>query len=342
MKRKIESWTIEELSQKRDRISFPEYQRQAHLWSEEKKALLIDSILRDIDIPKLYFNRTLDGSYEVVDGQQRLWAIWGFIEDDYQLHRGAKRQKYSELIAEERKHIAKYQLQVAVLENADDTYLRELFIRLQLGLLLITGEKLHAASGAMKKLTFELLPAQRWVKALGIPARRFAKETLCAQMAVNVFSIAKNKVFARTRYEDLQYFFQEYSAHTGEDKSIFSECESLMLLLMKELAAAFGDKAKMLTNRSYILSLFLMANALREEGQFAVADASRMANFALHFWRRLREEMKAGIKRRNDLLFQFQAQLSSAPGEKYQIERRHRSLMDSYRHFLGDGKLPGD
>jgi len=46
--------------------------------------LLIDSILRDIDIPKLYFNRLEDGTIEVIDGQQRLWSVWEFLDDDYE------------------------------------------------------------------------------------------------------------------------------------------------------------------------------------------------------------------------------------------------------------------
>src|SRR5438876_7989913 len=81
--RRVEDWTVEELHKARPRISFPEYQRQPNLWSNEKKGLLIDSILRDIDIPKLYFNQTKDKNFEVVDGQQRLWAIWQFLDDEY-------------------------------------------------------------------------------------------------------------------------------------------------------------------------------------------------------------------------------------------------------------------
>src|SRR2546428_13721552 len=83
MKRKVETWSVGRLHKERAQISFPEYQRQPNLWSTEKNSLLIDSILQDIDIPKLYFNHTGDGGYEVVDGQQRLWALWEFLDDAY-------------------------------------------------------------------------------------------------------------------------------------------------------------------------------------------------------------------------------------------------------------------
>ena len=34
----------------------PEYQREGDIWTKEKKQLLVDSILNDSDIPKIYFH----------------------------------------------------------------------------------------------------------------------------------------------------------------------------------------------------------------------------------------------------------------------------------------------
>ena len=97
MKRRVEDWTVEELHKARAEISFPEYQRQDRLWPPDKKRLLIDSILREIDIPKLYFNRTKSGEIEVIDGQQRLWAIWEFLDDEYEVKTDAGDRRFSEL-----------------------------------------------------------------------------------------------------------------------------------------------------------------------------------------------------------------------------------------------------
>lgn len=35
----------------------PDYQRKGEVWTLQKKQLLIDSILNDYDIPKLYFHQ---------------------------------------------------------------------------------------------------------------------------------------------------------------------------------------------------------------------------------------------------------------------------------------------
>ena len=64
----------------------PDYQRPP-VWTTAQKQLLIDTILRGYDIPKLYL-RKVDNTpfqYEVVDGQQRLRAIWSFMSNEFAL-----------------------------------------------------------------------------------------------------------------------------------------------------------------------------------------------------------------------------------------------------------------
>ncbi|NPD90170.1 MAG: DUF262 domain-containing protein, partial [Asgard group archaeon] len=70
----------------------PKYQR-TEVWGKEKKQMLIDSILRGFDISQIYLAETREDSkyeYEVVDGQQRLSAIWGFFEDKLLIGEKAK------------------------------------------------------------------------------------------------------------------------------------------------------------------------------------------------------------------------------------------------------------
>src|SRR5258705_13943409 len=71
----------------------PPYQRRSDVWTLEKRQLLIDSILNDYDIPKLYFHaftsrqRSEYGNfdYAIIDGRQRLEAIWDFADDGFPL-----------------------------------------------------------------------------------------------------------------------------------------------------------------------------------------------------------------------------------------------------------------
>jgi hypothetical protein len=341
MKRRVENWSVEQLHKARTRISFPEYQRQPNLWSIDKKQLLIDSILCDIDIPKLYFNKAKEGELEVVDGQQRLWAIWEFIDDVYPYKTGTKSQNFSDLPPEQQKTIRNYAIQISVFEDAGDDYLRELFIRLQLGLLLVTGEKLHAATGTMKEFVFDKMAAHNFIRHVKIPKRRYARETLCAQIAINSFMQAKLQSFARTRYEDLRFFFQDYEHPQGTDLEFFRKQSKGILLVLDDIFECFDDRTKDLSSRSYILSVYLLFEKLRDSLSSAAAK-QMFKKFVFALWRRLKEEIGAGIDRGNRELYVFETMLSSAPGEKYQIDRRHQKLVEYYEHYKSSGKIMGD
>src|SRR5207247_111793 len=105
IKRKVEDWSVEKLDKERPRISFPEYQREKSLWSVEKKGMLIDSILKEIDIPKLYFNRLQNNDIEVIDGQQRLWSIWEFLDGKFQYHIEGQKRYFSQMTSAQQRAI---------------------------------------------------------------------------------------------------------------------------------------------------------------------------------------------------------------------------------------------
>lgn len=65
------------------------YQRKGNVWAEDKKAFLIDSILKNYPIPAIFMRPIIDNSgrtqYDIVDGKQRLQAILSFIEGNIPL-----------------------------------------------------------------------------------------------------------------------------------------------------------------------------------------------------------------------------------------------------------------
>lgn len=71
----------------------PSYQRQGAVWTVEKQRLLIDSLLNRFDIPKIYMHRFVRPRrsagivtrWALVDGKQRLEAIFGFLNGEFAL-----------------------------------------------------------------------------------------------------------------------------------------------------------------------------------------------------------------------------------------------------------------
>jgi hypothetical protein len=346
MKREVIEKTVKQIYEERDSFSFPDYQREPKLWRIKDKQLLIDSILRDIDIPKLYFYKEKNGkTFDVVDGQQRLWAIWEFIDNEYAYESQGRSKKFSQLDQATRDRILSYKLQITLITDASEDYLRELFLRLQLGLLLNTGEKLHALSGVMRDFVFKILKNHKFIKGINIPNRRFAKETLCAQIGINSFSRATVNEFSRTRYEDLRYFLDQYQSPAGKDLDFCKNQSKTILITLDNLGSYFGENAHKLRNRSLILSIYLFIEEFSRslDVNSFKKNMPKFVDFVLKFSKRLKEESKAGFNRKNKELYIFETFLSNAPGEKYQIENRHTKLKDFFKYYQeNNGKIKGD
>ena len=66
-------------------IMIPEVQREPKIWTLEQKQNLIDSLINDFDIPKIYFRRRENepNVWWLIDGQQRLTTINEFLNGDF-------------------------------------------------------------------------------------------------------------------------------------------------------------------------------------------------------------------------------------------------------------------
>ena len=160
------SWNLSTTHRREKRINpQPQYQRTG-VWSNAKNQLLMDSILRGYDIPKIYLTNSSDDNYEheVIDGQQRLRAIWSFYNDHYALGECSvdlpdgdfAGKKYSELPSEVQDNIDLYELTVKNIENATPEEIRDLFKRLQEGVALTPPEKRNAMIGNMRDFIDDL------------------------------------------------------------------------------------------------------------------------------------------------------------------------------------------
>jgi len=168
----------------------PEFQRPA-VWTVSQKQLLIDTILRGYDIPKMYWRRISTGPdrYEVVDGQQRLRAIWGFVDGDFRLPSNAEPiadhvladAAYLDLPDDLRMQFDTYSVDVVVLDDTDGDEVREMFLRLQNGTSLKAQEKRNAMPGQMREFVRNLTQHSFFTR-VAFQNRRFAHDHVAAQL----------------------------------------------------------------------------------------------------------------------------------------------------------------
>lgn len=166
----IQHSTILRIFSERDEIiTDPEYQRNGGVWTLEKKQLLIDSIINNYDIPKIYFHqfsrdekKETGKSYAIIDGKQRLEAIWGFVEGDFCLDDDFDYQdnpqlklgglSYDDLAKEYPKVLINFDsfvLPIVGVQTDDIDLIEDMFSRLNESAPLNAAEKRNAFGGDM-------------------------------------------------------------------------------------------------------------------------------------------------------------------------------------------------
>lgn len=161
MRIKHDFMKISELNQIRDTIHLNPAWQRGPVWSTQKKALLVDSILREYDVPMIYLRKChpqISFAYEVVDGQQRLLAIWGFIDGVYALKKGLEKignveiaeKKYKDLPIALRKRFNRFKVAIAFVKDAREPEISRLFSRMQMGVRLNPAELRNAVQTGLR------------------------------------------------------------------------------------------------------------------------------------------------------------------------------------------------
>lgn len=254
-------WPISTVFGIRDRIDTnPDYQRPA-VWTRAQKQLLIDTILRNYDIPKLYWRRTgrRPDTYEVVDGQQRLRALWEFCQGGFGLRKDADEVdglaiaaiNYADLPDELRIRFDTYPLDVVIVEDADEDEVREMFLRLQNGTSLKAQEKRNAYPGRMRDFIRNLV-AHPFFSLVGFANSRYTHDLVAAQFVCLELAGGPTNI----KDADLNRMYEEYSAFAESSPEAKAVRRTLDLL-----QAVFFEKTPELT-RYNAVSLYAMAAEL--------------------------------------------------------------------------------
>ena len=131
----------------------PEFQRNA-VWPRAAKAYLVHTILSERPMPLFFFQRARSAqtgkpTYAVVDGQQRLRAIFEFIDGRYALteskDRRWKGKRFSELNDALQENFLNYDLTIEELTGYDDDEIRDIFVRMNKYVVKLSPQELRHA-----------------------------------------------------------------------------------------------------------------------------------------------------------------------------------------------------
>jgi len=130
-----------------------EFQRNS-VWPRAAKAYLIDTIIANKPIPQIFMQRHTSAqtgrpAYRVIDGQQRLRAVFEFLDDRYALAKvsGKKleKRKFSALPERLRDQILNYDFVVEELSGYTDRDIKDLFVRMNKYVVRLSPQELRHA-----------------------------------------------------------------------------------------------------------------------------------------------------------------------------------------------------
>jgi hypothetical protein len=329
MKMELRSRAIDKMFKRRDRYDIPEWQRD-EVWTPEKQRALIDTILRGWHLPKFYFVRAADSpeTWEVVDGQQRLAAIFSFL--DSKLSVSSETQKayggpyYKDLPPEVSDRFDDFELDFEEITDADDADVQKYFQRLQEGMPLTPAERLNATPGKLTEFVRQLSKHPFFLNKVALKDARSAYFDVCTK----VTAIEIQGLEARLRLPELQDLLQ-----TNANFSADSEASQRVQRTFDYLdARVFVEQSPILRNRSIIQSFASLTARLLRSGKMGGRGA-RLKAFFETFMRELQTEVEKGHQATDRDLFEFQstisANLKSGPEVRHKILLKRLLLTDA-------------
>lgn len=271
-------------SEREEIVVDPEYQRNGGVWTPEKKQLLIDSILNNYDIPKIYFHqynrdeRSKTGkSYAIIDGKQRLETIWAFIEgrfclSDYFEYQDNPKIKlsglnYDDLAKEFPKIKIKFDsfvLPIIGVQTDDLDLIEDMFSRLNEAVPLNSAEKRNAFGGKMVKAIREVSIHKFFAKKVKFNNNRYQHFEVAARfLLVEIAQIEYGKLI------DTKKVYLDAMAKNYKTKNSYRvhEVQKKVTAVMDFMLTCFADNDVLLRTQGSMVVYYFLFLWAKEEGK---------------------------------------------------------------------------
>ena len=278
MKIRQNNWPISKLVADRPSINLNPTWQRGIAWRQPRKVLLIDSILRGMDIPKVYLRKLPANGvhkHDAVDGQQRIRAIWDFRAGKFPLNHPDPLPaigghpihglKFVQLHKNLRDNFDAFQVSVAEITSADNDEITNLFARLQLGVALNPAELRNAMLAPARHIIDSIATGHSFFESTKIPDARYKRQDYVA----HVFAMAVYKGHRNIKAPDLKKMILEFGADQGPDLLAFSSAVNDALTVLAEVDARLQRR---ITQKWLFVDLTWLIVQQQKEGLEVNAD----------------------------------------------------------------------
>lgn len=208
-----------------DLVIKPPFQRNP-VWSPRQQGSLMDTVLLEYPIPEIYMLDLTDSEggqkHLLVDGQQRIRTVLGFISGDFEIEDENSRWaelSFEDLGPDDRKKIYEYSFVVRLLPDIPDEEVRNIFQRLNRNTTTLNAQELRHSTywGPFIKLMEEISDFDFWSEAGIFSAndrRRMLDVEFVSELTVAVLNGIQNKK------KMLEEFYQQYETKFEDSEKI--------------------------------------------------------------------------------------------------------------------------
>jgi hypothetical protein len=167
--------------------SRPNFQRQ-YVWDDKLASKLIESVLLNVPIPPCYLSENEDNELDVIDGQQRIYSLYRYLNNEFGLRAleaipELNTKRFYELTSKEQRKIKTHTLRCVVITNESHPEIKfDVFERLNTNTSPLNAQELRncVARGALNDLLGELSYDPKWLGIRGrkVPDKRLADEEI--------------------------------------------------------------------------------------------------------------------------------------------------------------------
>lgn len=243
----------------------PKFQRKV-VWSASAQAYLIDTLLRQLPIPKIYIKEDIDGgnsTYRVIDGQQRLTAIFEFLSDNlalqdkYSKDLGLGGKKFTEISLEYRAKFYAYVITVDMIQQASGEEIKDMFKRLnRTGAKLTNQELRHAAyEGDFIQLAEEITQDPYWGRTKMFGTQQIRRMLDIEYVSELLMMVQENKIIDRKK--GLDKFYADNEVMGDVKRKQLKTSFQRVLAYVKKIVT---DRSTRFVNRGDFYSLFYTIN----------------------------------------------------------------------------------
>jgi 5-methylcytosine-specific restriction endonuclease McrA len=320
------TWTINDFVKLHNQdklIINKEYQR-SEVWRQPKKQLLIDSILNDYDVGSIIL-RQKDDKWEILDGQQRLKAIFDFIEDKFPLPKGTENgEKYWNDLEPPVQwgQFMNRLVYTTKIYSIDDEITSTIFLRVQEGMPLIGSEKLNAMRGKFRNKIFEM-SQHSFFRQTGVNEFRFAYRHLVAQVALEeIDNGISNHILKDSKFRNLREIYIRFKDDLPS--KVFERIFSTLNFLENNL----GSVSQIIKKKSDFVTIYLLTSYILQKYAIKGKEDS-FRDFIVEFIREVEKETYMD----NDEYYDYWVARSSSPDSKKQLEKRFEIILKKFLEY---------